>query len=424
MDRFAAMLILCGAGILLVLLLLALFAAAPILCSILVSLCYTLFLFVAHEDAGVHHAQEFENRFWTIFALLSSTAILFAKDSPLCLGLWSPSLGFLAVIASGYAIHALDRHLHRLEISREHGLHPLRRTGTANSSLVRLNTLGGVPVEDQLTKITSCLREIDQIFIPSTINNFLNERYISKKEREIIAVFQEAEPRSLNYLITHVKLGLVFYKVKDHRSFGGLHRTELIELLAVDRLSILNVLSRVVVLHALQIMKLPANARSEFWVRNIILKTHLDDLSELKTLTDAKGNYFCMNKLLFTDIRSEAIRRDILAHIKKEAAIQQAHMKMGSKRAKERSKRAWRKILSDVDDTLTCSGGSYPSGIDKRYGKKVTYPGVLSFYRELDLGCVGPEIWPPNTPGNLVFLSARYVNATATDHAEMKLVLY
>ena len=118
MDRFAAMLLLFGAGVVSVLLLLALFAAAPILCSIFVSLFYTLYLFVAHEDAGVHHAQEFENRFWTIFTLLSSTAVFFAKDSPICIGLWSPSLGFLGVIASGYAIHALDRHLHRIEISR------------------------------------------------------------------------------------------------------------------------------------------------------------------------------------------------------------------------------------------------------------------------------------------------------------------
>ena len=164
---------------------------------------------------------------------------------------------------------------------REHGLHPLRRTGTATTSLVRLKSLG-IPVEEQLAKINSCLNEIDQIFLPSTINNFMNLRYISKIEREIISVFEEAEPKALNYLVTHVKLGLVFYKVKDHRSFGGQHRTELIELLAVDRLSVLTVLSRVVVLHALQMMKLPANARAESWVRNIILKTHQDDLSELK----------------------------------------------------------------------------------------------------------------------------------------------
>jgi len=102
----------------LILLLLALFAAAPILCSIFASLLYTLYLFLAHETAGVHHAQEFENRFWTVFTLLSSTALFFARDSPICIGLWSPSIGFLGVIAAGYLMHAYDRHMHRIEISR------------------------------------------------------------------------------------------------------------------------------------------------------------------------------------------------------------------------------------------------------------------------------------------------------------------
>ena len=154
-------------------------------------------------------------------------------------------------------------------------------------------------------------------------------------------------------------------------------------------------------------MKLAANPRAEHWVRNIILSTHQDELSELKTMTDSKGDYFCMNKLIYDDIRSETVRQDILTHFRKEAAVQQAHMDMGTRRARLRMQRAWRKILSDVDDTLTSSGGSYPAGIDKRYAKKVVYPGVIGLYRELDLGVNGPEEWSPNTVGYLVFLSAR-----------------
>ena len=42
------------------------------------------------DRAGVHNAQEFENRFWTVFALMLSTTALFATDSPVALGLWSP----------------------------------------------------------------------------------------------------------------------------------------------------------------------------------------------------------------------------------------------------------------------------------------------------------------------------------------------
>lgn len=102
----------------LVLMLLALFAVAPIFCSCLVSLLYTLYLFFTNEESGVHHAQEFENRFWTIFALLFSTALFFAKDSPIAFGRWSASLGFFGVVVSGYAMHTWDRYLHREAISR------------------------------------------------------------------------------------------------------------------------------------------------------------------------------------------------------------------------------------------------------------------------------------------------------------------
>jgi hypothetical protein len=41
-------------------LLLALFAVAPITCSCLVSLLYSLYLFIAYEESGLHYAQEFE----------------------------------------------------------------------------------------------------------------------------------------------------------------------------------------------------------------------------------------------------------------------------------------------------------------------------------------------------------------------------
>eukprot|EP00466_Bigelowiella_natans_P006590 jgi/Bigna1/74371/fgenesh1_pg.28_\ len=44
-----------------------------------------------------------------------------------------------------------------------------------------------------------------------------------------------------------------------------------------------------------------------------------------------------------------------------------------------------RKILSDVDDTLFSSGGRFPAGIDATYKHHELYPGVLAFYKELDL---------------------------------------
>ena len=183
---------------------------------------------MAYEESGVHHAQEFENRFWTIFALLFSTALFFAQDSPIAFGRYSPSLGFFGVVVSSYAMHLWDRYMHRVAISRQT---KLRRS---LSHTHRLRDLG-VPVEEQLAKINECLRDIDQLLIPSTINNFINQRFVLRKEKEILSVFLECDAVALNHIISHVKLGLLIYKIKDHRNFGGQHRTELIQTLAVDR---------------------------------------------------------------------------------------------------------------------------------------------------------------------------------------------
>jgi hypothetical protein len=43
--------------------------------------------------------------FGTIFALLFSTAMFFATDSPIALGKWNPSLGFFSGTSS-YVCHA------------------------------------------------------------------------------------------------------------------------------------------------------------------------------------------------------------------------------------------------------------------------------------------------------------------------------
>ncbi|CAB9504963.1 expressed unknown protein [Seminavis robusta] len=404
MDRILAMVLLLFLVLVVLLMFGAFFAVAPVICTCLISLLYSLYLFMAYEQSGVHQAQEYENRFWTIFGLLLSTALFFAKDSPFAFGRhWSPSLGFTMVILSGYIMHVWDRHHHRNQISQQ------TRLRRASIGCISLNTLNqyGLRVEDQLARINGCLRDIDQLLIPSTINNFINLRFVLQKEREIISIFEECDARALNYLVGHVKLALLFYKIKDHRNFAGQNRTRIIQLLAVERLAILTVMSRVIVLHSLQLLKLKANPRAEQWVLNIIQNTNQDDLSQLKTLMDGKGDYFCMTKLVYEDLRSESTRQDILSHIRREAAVQQAHMQMGTKRAQKRKHLAWRKVLSDVDDTLLSSGGSYPSGVDKRYAKKVVYPGVLAFYRELDLGTQGPDEWPENRLGNLVFLSAR-----------------
>ncbi|GMI56777.1 hypothetical protein TeGR_g11738, partial [Tetraparma gracilis] len=201
---------------------------------------------------------------------------MFTIDSPVAIGTWSPSLGFLITVSFGWLVHAYDRHLHRLEMSR---VPNLRRSSSLSGSIARMKELG-VPVEEQLRKVNEALSKIDMMVMPSTINNIVNARYIMEREKEIISVLSEAEPPALNFLATRLKLGLLFYKVKDHRAENGQHRTDLCELLAVNRISVLNVVSRATVLDALMMMKMTANSRAEFWVKNLLVRTSQDDLSE------------------------------------------------------------------------------------------------------------------------------------------------
>lgn len=73
---------------------------------------------MSNEEHGVHHAQERENQFWTIFTLLFSTAMFFAEDSPIAFGKDNPSLGFCSVLLATYAMHTYDRIVTRRDLSR------------------------------------------------------------------------------------------------------------------------------------------------------------------------------------------------------------------------------------------------------------------------------------------------------------------
>ena len=86
MDRYMVMLIMITMALSTSILFLAMLARYPIYTTLLVFIMYTLYLFLSNEKAGVHNAQEFENRFWTVFALSAATASFFAKDSPIAIG--------------------------------------------------------------------------------------------------------------------------------------------------------------------------------------------------------------------------------------------------------------------------------------------------------------------------------------------------
>ncbi|OWZ22785.1 hypothetical protein PHMEG_0002457 [Phytophthora megakarya] len=390
-------------GVLLALVIMAFFAYAPLLCASWLGIMYVIGLYLSTESNWRwHDAQEFENRFWTGTAFMFSAAVLYIKDSPLAVGQWNSTLGLVLVFGFTMSVHFFDRFLHRQEISRRPRLKEAARQFSHNLFKYKATA------EEKTKLVMECVNRIDRHYLPSTINNMLNLAEVKRRELKIFRILAGAAKDELNYILNHIRLALLFYKVKDHSKVReDQSRTLILDLLCTTRLPDLSVMSRALLLDALMVMKISAHPMAEKWVRNIILKTQGDDLSNLKTYTDAKGDFHSMHKLVFNDIRDPTIRADILSHIQREASVQIAHMRLGTKRGRSRKHQAWRKVLSDVDDTLYSSGGRYPAGLDTRFPRHTLYPGVLPFYRELDMGTVGPDDWTDDRIGNLVFLSAR-----------------
>ncbi|RAW41172.1 hypothetical protein PC110_g2665 [Phytophthora cactorum] len=390
-------------GVLLTLVFMAFFAYAPLLCASWLGILYVIGLYLSTESKWRwHDAQEFENRFWTGTAFMFSAAVLYIKDSPLAVGQWSSSLGLVLVFGFTSSVHYFDRFLHRQKISRRPRLKLTTRQMSTNLFKYKATA------EEKTQLVMECVSRIDRHYLPSTINNMINFAEVKRRELKIFRILAGAGKDELNYILNHTQLALLFYKVKDHSNVReDQSRTLILDLLCTTRLADLSVMSRAVLLDALMVMKISAHPMAEKWVRNIILKTQGDDLSSLKAYTDAKGDFHSMHKLVFNDIRDPIVRADILSHIQREASVQIAHMRLGTKRGRSRKQQAWRKVLSDVDDTLYSSGGRYPAGLDTRYPRHTLYPGVLPFYRELDMGTVGPAEWTDDRVGNLVFLSAR-----------------
>jgi len=202
---------------------------------------------------------------------------------------------------------------------------------------------------------------------------------------------------------------------KHHRVISYRNRTHILNLVAYERLPELTVVARSSVLSALQRMPLSAHPKGEFLASNVIINTCEEDLRTLKYLLDDGGDVHNLHKLVFSDMRDASIREKVLSHLKREAkqvleyrnALKSSSLPFPNSLA---TRPTLRKILSDVDDTLFSSGGRFPAGIDNKFEHHALYPGVLTFYKELDIGLAdrpAEDEWPKSWKGNLAFLSAR-----------------
>jgi len=137
-------------------------------------------------------------------------------------------------------------------------------------------------------------------------------------------------------------------------------------------------------------------------IKRLLLSCSGQDLTNLKNMLDNTGNYHSLFKLIYYDIRNSTVRNEILQHLEAEADDLRAY----------HGHRVGIKLVSDIDDTVRCSGGSFPAGCDARLPKKTIYPGCFQLFRELD----------KKPASNLVFLSARpHIYKDLSENASFKM---
>jgi len=207
--------------------------------------------------------------------------------------------------------------------------------------------------------------------------------FADKCQRLLRDIVKEGNGNALKYLFACVSLRCLLEVSRD-----------VLELLYRDALegNLLGNTEKAMFIYALQNIGLCGSRRRQEAVKQILLSTVGQELTELKKLLDGTGNYHNLYKLVYHDISYEVVRSEILTHIQKQSKVvrqRPGHI-------------AGIKVCSDIDDTLYSSGGHFPAGCDKRFPKGVVYPGCLTLFKVLD------KSWQPNAPSsNLAFLSAR-----------------
>ena len=99
----------------------------------------------------------------------------------------------------------------------------------------------------------SIAQVIDHTWMSSTFLNLFLLPRVLYIEHQIITIIAEANADELNLIISNVECALLFYKIKDHKIYRRFNRTRLLKILAMERISELNVPSRVVVLDGLMV---------------------------------------------------------------------------------------------------------------------------------------------------------------------------
>lgn len=137
-------------------------------------------------------------------------------------------------------------------------------------------------------------------------------------------------------------------------------------LLVGTRLPDLCTVSRAALVDGLQKLGLRYRPQRQKWVRDVIVATKGMELTHFKAFIDDGGDYHTMYKLVYNDLQGE-IRAQVLQHLQTEGLAVLENLQSRGETVADSPPGAVLKVLSDIDDTVFSSGGSFPAGVDVRY---------------------------------------------------------
>lgn len=228
------------------------------------------------------------------------------------------------------------------------------------------------------------IREVDTL-LSSVVNNshirtfaaYLRGK-LDDNRRQIHDTIVDATPKELDDIISSVNIPKLLtygnHYVKTQQELGYSTLQYIIE----QRENDLSMFARAALIHGLMRMQTIRFSKKQMeWTTKSFLGAKGEKLTLLKSLLDSSGDYNNLFKLVYLDITNEDLREEILGHVHTQAKEQ---IRLDRAAKKKRIK-----IFSDVDDTLSASGGRFPAGSDKRFPHHAIYPGCLALFEEIDV---------------------------------------
>jgi hypothetical protein len=173
--------------------------------------------------------------------------------------------------------------------------------------------------------------------------------------RSLHTVLQQAEADELNYILCTINAPAMV-EVCSRATM---------DLLTRERLPELTTETRAVLVDAVQKVGMRYRPGRQLWAAAVLLSTHGLELTLLKNYLDDGGDYHTCYKLCYNDLQG-SLQARVLEHLAAEGRTVMAEF---AALAPGGPPGAVLKLLSDVDDTVFSSGGSFPAGSDTRYPK-------------------------------------------------------